>query len=330
MKSLKTLSDNELLEETKRLVQVEIKTTTAILHHLKEIDDRKLYAEMNCDSLFTYCTKVLRYSESQAHRRITAARLMGQIPQLDKKIENGTLTLTNIAQAQSFFLYEKRAGRPLELARKIEILTRLENQPTREAERILIGEHPEDRPIGRESIRFITPSAIELKFILDPELLRKLTRIKVLLGHRLPLGNWADVINELCDETLERIDPLVKAKRALRRRKKLLDVKGGTMASQPPSRGLGNQAARSRPAIPMAIRNRIWHRDAGRCVHVDQKTGERCNSTLRVEIDHIRPVALGGDDSAENLRLLCRAHNQRRNIAPRLKSAGDAQNAKPP
>ena len=320
MLHLKTLSDHELLEETKRLVQVEIKTTTAILHHLKEIDDRKLYAEMNCDSLFTYCTNVLRYSESQAHRRITAARLLGQIPDLDKKIEDGTLSLTNIAQAQSFFLYEKRAGRPVELGRKIEILARLENQPTREAERILIGEQPEDRPIDRESIRFITPNAIELKFILDPELLRKLTRIKVLLGHRLPMGNWADVINQLCDETLERIDPLVKAKRALERSEKHAEVES-------PRTGA---AKSSRLAIPTAIRNRIWHRDGGRCVYIDSKSGVRCNSTLRIEIDHIRPVALGGDNSAENLRLLCRAHNQRRNIPPRLAAEADTDTKAPP
>jgi hypothetical protein len=311
-------------------VQVEIKTTTAILQHLKKIDDRKLYAEMNCDSLFTYCTKVLRYSESQAHRRITAARLLGQIPDLDKKIENGTLTLTNIVQAQSFFLYEKRAGRPLELERKIEILARLENQPTREAERILIAEHPEDRPIDRESIRFITPSAIELKFILDPELLRKLTRIKVLLGHRFPLGNWADIINEICDETLERIDPLIKAERARERSGYVAEERHVAIGKTRQRDETENTAKPARTWISTATRSRVWKRDGGRCVHIDPKSGLRCNSTLRIEIDHIRPVALGGENSTENLRLLCRAHNQRRNIVPRSSGETDTQTEMPP
>jgi len=38
--------------------------------------------------------------------------------------------------------------------------------------------------------------------------------------------------------------------------------------------------------------------------------GHRCESTRRLEIDHIQPVALGGETKPENLRLLCRAHNQ--------------------
>ncbi|CAN5537811.1 hypothetical protein BH10BDE1_BH10BDE1_18490 [soil metagenome] len=335
IEGIKSLSDGELLEATKRLVRVEVQTTTAILHHLKEIDARKLYAEMNCDSLFTYCTNVLKYSESQAHRRITAARLLAQIPDLDKKIEDGILTLTNIAQAQSFFLHEKRFGRPVDLNRKIEILTLLENQPTREAERILIGEHPEDIPLNRESLRFITPNAIEIKFILDPELLRKLTRIKVLLGHRLPHGNWADVVGAICDETLERIDPLLRADRALARADRAERRESGSPgeASATPTSDSGiptTKSQLSRSAIPAATRHRVWQRDRGRCAHVDSKTGVRCNSTLRIEIDHIHPVALGGDNLPENLRLLCRSHNLRRTIRPKNRPTLEASGEKPP
>jgi hypothetical protein len=38
--------------------------------------------------------------------------------------------------------------------------------------------------------------------------------------------------------------------------------------------------------------------------------GKRCGSTWRLELDHVIPVALGGETSVENLRVLCRAHNQ--------------------
>ena len=38
--------------------------------------------------------------------------------------------------------------------------------------------------------------------------------------------------------------------------------------------------------------------------------GHRCEETGRLEIDHITPVALGGTTTPENLRVLCRAHNQ--------------------
>jgi hypothetical protein len=38
---------------------------------------------------------------------------------------------------------------------------------------------------------------------------------------------------------------------------------------------------------------------------------ENCGSTFALEIDHIHPKALGGSSDAENLRVLCRACNQR-------------------
>jgi hypothetical protein len=37
--------------------------------------------------------------------------------------------------------------------------------------------------------------------------------------------------------------------------------------------------------------------------------GHRCEETSRLELDHVRPLALGGESTADNLRLLCRAHN---------------------
>lgn len=324
---IKRLSDDELLKETDRLVRLETLTTTAILYHLQEIDVRKLYAEKNCDSLFTYCTRILKYSESQAHRRITAARLLGQIPDLDRKIQEGKLTLTNIAQAHSFFLFEKRAGRALTPERKSEILHRLEDKSTRDAERILVAEHPNDRPLNRESIRFITENAIEIKMIVNPELLQKLSKIKVLSGHKLPEANWADVIGMLCDDALERLDPMKKAARAAKRAE---EKSSRASYPHPPRPTFRNKEFEmpfhqedvsslhfSRQPVPAAIRHQVWIRDSGCCSHIDLQTGQRCASQLRLEIDHVRPVAAGGGNEVSNLRLLCRAHNQRRNVAPR-------------
>lgn len=45
------------------------------------------------------------------------------------------------------------------------------------------------------------------------------------------------------------------------------------------------------------------------CTFKDPKTGKVCGSRFQVQVDHITPKALGGDDEAKNLRLLCRQHN---------------------
>ena len=61
--------------------------------------------------------------------------------------------------------------------------------------------------------------------------------------------------------------------------------------------------------IPKPLRRFVWERDGGRCAFMSTD-GHRCESTRRLEVDHIQPVALGGETRPENLRLLCRAHNQ--------------------
>ena len=58
--------------------------------------------------------------------------------------------------------------------------------------------------------------------------------------------------------------------------------------------------------IPRAIAHEVWERDKGKCV--------LCGSRRNLAYDHIKPVALGGESSAENLRLLCFNCNQRRAI----------------
>jgi 5-methylcytosine-specific restriction endonuclease McrA len=57
--------------------------------------------------------------------------------------------------------------------------------------------------------------------------------------------------------------------------------------------------------ISMQLKRAVWIRDQGHCSY------ENCKSQHFLEIDHIRPVALGGKNELSNLRLVCRTHNQR-------------------
>ena len=88
--NLKHLSDKSILSHTLLLVQKEREILSEILWHLKEIDRRKLYSDLRCSSLFDYCVKVLKYSEGQAQRRLSSARLMTELPEIEKKIKDAT------------------------------------------------------------------------------------------------------------------------------------------------------------------------------------------------------------------------------------------------
>jgi 5-methylcytosine-specific restriction endonuclease McrA len=57
------------------------------------------------------------------------------------------------------------------------------------------------------------------------------------------------------------------------------------------------------------VRRAVWRRDQYQCAFRSDE-GRRCEARSGLEIDHIQPVARGGGSTVDNLRLLCRAHNQ--------------------
>ena len=59
-----------------------------------------------------------------------------------------------------------------------------------------------------------------------------------------------------------------------------------------------------RPHIPVVIRRAVYERDGWACVN--------CAATDRLSLDHIIHYSLGGQDTIENLRTLCRSCNSSR------------------
>lgn len=56
-----------------------------------------------------------------------------------------------------------------------------------------------------------------------------------------------------------------------------------------------------RQPISMSLRERIYNRDGRQCLE--------CGSTANLSLDHIFPWILGGQDTEDNLRTLCRPCN---------------------
>ncbi len=57
----------------------------------------------------------------------------------------------------------------------------------------------------------------------------------------------------------------------------------------------------SREPIPQDIMDKVWNRDAGRCV--------KCGSQENLEFDHIIPFSKGGANTYRNLQILCKKCN---------------------
>src|SRR3954466_10847023 len=105
--NLRNIPDKSLLEKMNCLVKKDRERTIEILHHLKEIERRSLFATLSYQNLFEYCTKELKFSEGAAQRRISSMRLLKELPEIEKKVEEGVLTLSALAKAQTFFNQEK-------------------------------------------------------------------------------------------------------------------------------------------------------------------------------------------------------------------------------
>jgi hypothetical protein len=80
--------------------------------------------------------------------------------------------------------------------------------------------------------------------------------------------------------------------------------------------------------IPAEVRRMVWERDQGRCTFKSVE-GVQCTETGFLEFDHREPYACGGPTTADNLRLLCRRHNQYRARLRFGKHAEHARNVRP-
>ncbi len=115
--------------------------------------------------------------------------------------------------------------------------------------------------------------------VVKEETKKKLDQVRDLKAHSCPDND--SLLNKMCEEVSKIWDPTL--------------IKRHVSGSSTDTR-----------FIPKMIQAEVWQRDRGMCT--------KCQSTYALEFDHIRPFAMGGKSTVENLRLLCRACNQRQRV----------------
>jgi 5-methylcytosine-specific restriction endonuclease McrA len=136
----------------------------------------------------------------------------------------------------------------------------------------------------------LAPERFALQVTIDQATHDKLRYAQSLLGHAVPSGDMAAVLDRALDALILQLERQKFAKCA---------------RSRP---GTRRRADDSR-YIPAGIRRAVWQRDGGRCTFVSEK-GHRCEARSRLEFDHVDAFARGGRATTQGLRLRCRAHNQ--------------------
>ncbi|MBS1986207.1 MAG: HNH endonuclease [Bdellovibrionales bacterium] len=323
MNTIRALKDSELLSTTKALVQKERAVTMEVLRHLQEIERRKLYA-FQFTSLFDYAVRELGYSEAAASRRIQAMRLMTEIPETAPTIESGTLNLSNICQAQSFFRDLQRAQPEMALSKeqKTEVLAQMEDKSAREGQKVILSICP-PTVLPRERERVVSAEHIEVKFLIDQKLRESLEQVRALLGPKGAELSLAELVAEMARLSTERLSEKRFGKARVRGDADELVVSRKTSPNiARPGAGVGDPPAGTEPeALELsarksakqrtrytskAVKHRVWRAAGGKCAG--------CGSKHRLQFDHIQPFALRGDSAAENIQLLCSSCNIRRGI----------------
>jgi len=269
------LSDQALLQQTLILVKKEKEILSEILIHLQEVQRRRLFCELGYGSLFQYCVKQLGYSEDQAYRRINALKLIRELPQVQEQIAKGELTLSSLAVAQSLFKVNSEAD-------KKEVLAALKNKSKREAE-VVVRTFSPNLPDRKK----------ELPLSLNPMQEEKWNLVKAKLAH----------CNLTEEEILERLCDLFLTPKPKPEPRQTIKDKTGDVPMKKSASISAPSRSSAACSIPLPTKRELFRRADSSC--------SNCGSKYAIQIDHKIPKALGGTNHPRNLRVLCRACNQR-------------------
>lgn len=159
--NLRSLSSADLLSKTRTAIKEERLSTLRVLHLFREIERRRAFGGFT--SLFEMATKEFGYSSAAAQRRIHAMRLLKSMPEYEKKIESGALSLTAAASAESYFRRAKTLKKD-----KVDLLENCLNKSSREVEKEIARREP--AADKRPDMRFSTNERVRMSVNISIEL----------------------------------------------------------------------------------------------------------------------------------------------------------------
>jgi hypothetical protein len=143
-------------------------------------------------------------------------------------------------------------------------------------------------PRTSAQVEVLSPDRYRVQVTIGGVTLEKLQLAKDMLRHALPTGDEAAILDRALSALLA----------------DLAQRKFAAAAAPRPSPG-GAPGTRH---VPAEVKRAVWLRDLGRCAFVGIG-GRRCSERAFVEFHHLHPYGLGGESSATNVQLRCRAHN---------------------
>lgn len=306
MTNVQALNDKQLVNKIKFLISEERKNISAQIVILKEIKSRNLAIAMGYPSLLEFCVQELGLTKDQAWKRSQAAGAIAREPALFQMLKTGQTSLSSLAVV-SAKLSEKTAE---------EIKAFLPQKSKREVEAFVSN-------LNRDGTRENRKQTVKVVLNLEPQVLDKLDKARRLLKQNRINVSQEDVLEQALDLLLEKKDPVKKAERARKREesnlsaaRRKLKAKTDPAKEEEKKKGPAPEQVESKAGfvengryIPAKIRHGVFSRSDQRC-SFRSESGRRCKETRALQIDHIKMYCHGGEHKADNLRLVCPAHNR--------------------
>ena len=321
--SLRDFSDDDLVTSLKRLIGHERDVTGQVVAHLAELDTREVHVREGYRSLYVYCRDALGLSEWETYARIEVARAARRFPLILDLLADGSVHLTAVKLLAAHLtpdnhrevLESARGKTKLEVQ---EIVARLAPRPDVPASvrrvatpsspavsespvpSVTLATEPADAtrpatmtpaplaltPAERARVAPLSPDRYKLQLTIGGDTLEKLRCAQDMLGHAIPSGEEAAVLDRALTVLLV----------------ELARTKFASTPNPRPSRG--TKAGETSAAVKRAV----WVRDCGRCRFVGAG-GHRCEERRFIEFHHLDPKALGGEATVDTIELRCRRHN---------------------
>ncbi|MBT3983373.1 MAG: HNH endonuclease, partial [Bacteriovoracaceae bacterium] len=270
--SLQNLSDERLIADTKMWNEKEEYSTRQFLRHINEVNRRRLYCDDKTGSLFKYIRKNFNKSDSEASRRILAAKTLRLVPNADKALAKKQVTLTSLAEVSSLVDGIKSNKKKNEILSSIVGKTQTQ---TRELVEKLTGKKRATRPQTRSH----SDGSLRIHLTLVGQTAKDYQFIKEQLSNK-GLYSTEDIIGHAITETADSI------------RKKIA--------------GIGSRKSKvitNTRTISAAIKRSVMTRSGNKC--------ENCSSKYNLHFDHVIPYSVSKSSAIGNVRQLCSNCNNR-------------------
>lgn len=299
MSKLNRLNDLELETNLRNLISKERQLLHLILEHILEVDTRKLYLERAYSSLYEYLTQEFQYSGSAAMRRIEAARLLRNVPELGGYIQRGDINLTQIGEfSRAIKEKEKMGAETVSALLKSELLVKISGKTIQETQKDL-AQALDIQVVDYDKKRIQQDDSVRIELTVSKDVYELLEKCKDLASHKLERkenGSSLAALIELLAESF--IGKEVAGEKSQTK----LGGDGSVISSQE------KPHLKTNKTLTPKTRSHVLKRD-GCCQYNDSKTGKQCSSTYLLQVDHKKSRWAGGGHSVENLQILCANHN---------------------